>query len=151
MTSAVEELAIAKLRDRMQAGDRTFITFRDIEEVFWEVSPRLIASIEKVGKLDDAKHYFREQMLPLLVASFRQLGLTVCKKSGEDYLLHKYKRVVILDSCAVHHAHIVEFPGCVATGDLASTALAALDTAAIHWINERLVRGERIPKPGEIA
>ena len=46
-----------------------------------------------------------------------------------------YARLVLRDEDGSFAAEIVEFPGCVASGDTAAEALEKLDEVAIDWID----------------
>jgi predicted RNase H-like HicB family nuclease len=47
-------------------------------------------------------------------------------------------------------AEILEFPGCVAQGETAESALAALEEAATGWLQAALEEGQEVPEPMDI-
>jgi predicted RNase H-like HicB family nuclease len=66
-----------------------------------------------------------------------------------EYLKKPYARLVLPEEDGSFRAEIVEFPGCIATGDTASEALAALEEVAFAWLQAALAKGQRIPEPME--
>ncbi|MBV9636641.1 MAG: type II toxin-antitoxin system HicB family antitoxin [Methylobacteriaceae bacterium] len=66
-----------------------------------------------------------------------------------EYLKRPYGRTVVPEGDGTFRAEIIEFPGCIATGDTASEALANLDRVAESWLEATLARGQRIPEPVE--
>jgi predicted RNase H-like HicB family nuclease len=46
-------------------------------------------------------------------------------------------------------AEIHEFPGCIATGDTETDALAALEDVALSWLESVMAMGKAIPEPIE--
>jgi len=72
--------------------------------------------------------------------------------SGDDaasYLRRPYARVVIPESDGTYRGEILEFPGCIATGDTPAEALEALEEVAAEWLEAALERGQSIPEPVE--
>jgi antitoxin HicB len=65
------------------------------------------------------------------------------------YLKQPYTRMVVPDSDGTYRAEILEFPGCIATGDTAAEALATLEEVAEDWLVLALERGQPIPEPLE--
>jgi len=68
-----------------------------------------------------------------------------------EILRQPYGRIVVPDSDGTYRAEIVEFPGCIATGDTAAEALANLEDTAWDWLEAVIERGQRIPEPVEAA
>lgn len=66
-----------------------------------------------------------------------------------EYLKKPYGRTVVPESDGTFRAEIIEFPGCIATGETASEALASLENVAGSWLEATLARGQRIPEPIE--
>jgi len=66
-----------------------------------------------------------------------------------EYLKKPYGRTVVPESDGTFRAEIIEFPGCIATGETASEALANLENVAASWLEATLARGQRIPEPIE--
>jgi predicted RNase H-like HicB family nuclease len=64
-----------------------------------------------------------------------------------EILRRPYGRIVVPDSDGTYRAEIVEFPGCIATGDTATEALANLEDTAWDWLEAVIERGQRIPEP----
>ena len=58
-----------------------------------------------------------------------------------------YARVVVPEADGSFTAEILEFPGCVASGENAAEALANVDEIAIDWIDAALEQGQTIPEP----
>lgn len=69
--------------------------------------------------------------------------------AAAEYLKKPYGRVVIPESDGTFRAEIIEFPGCIATGDTAAEAFANLEDVAAGWIEATLAKGMRIPAPIE--
>jgi len=66
-----------------------------------------------------------------------------------EYVKRPYARVVVPESDGTFSAEILEFPGCLATGETASEALTSLEEIAFDWIEATLARGQRVPEPLE--
>ena len=64
-----------------------------------------------------------------------------------SYLKLPYGRVVVPDDDGTFRAEIVEFPGCIATGDSAAEALTNLENVAESWLQSILARGQKVPEP----
>lgn len=69
----------------------------------------------------------------------------------DEYLKMPYGRVVVPEADGTYRAEIVEFPGCIAVGDTAVTALANLEEVATTWLEAVLEKGQRVPSPIESA
>jgi predicted RNase H-like HicB family nuclease len=63
------------------------------------------------------------------------------------YLRRPYARLVLPESDGTYRGEILEFPGCMATGDSPSETYLALDEAAMGWLEAALNRGQIIPEP----
>ncbi len=68
---------------------------------------------------------------------------------AEDYLTLPYARMVTPDSDGTFFGQILEFPGCISSGDTAAEALESLENAAAGWLEAALANGQNIPKPIE--
>ena len=68
-----------------------------------------------------------------------------------EILREPYGRLVVPDTDGTYRAEIVEFPGCIATGDTAAEALANLEAVAWDWLEAVIERGQHIPVPVEAA
>jgi predicted RNase H-like HicB family nuclease len=66
-----------------------------------------------------------------------------------EYLKRPYGRVVVPESDGTFRAEIMEFPGCIATGDTAAEALASLENVAESWLEATTARGQHVPEPME--
>ena len=66
-----------------------------------------------------------------------------------EYLKRPYGRVVVPESDGTFRAEIMEFPGCIATGDTAAEALASLENVAESWLEATIARGQHVPEPME--
>jgi predicted RNase H-like HicB family nuclease len=68
-----------------------------------------------------------------------------------EYLKRPYGRTVVPEPDGTFRAEIIEFPGCIATGDTASEALANLEDVAASWLEATIAKGQRVPEPVENA
>ena len=68
-----------------------------------------------------------------------------------DYLKKPYTRLVVPENDGSYRAEIAEFPGCIALGDSAASALAELDGVAETWLESVIARGQQVPQPMEEA
>lgn len=68
-----------------------------------------------------------------------------------DYLKRPYARVVVPEVDGTFRGEILEFPGCIATGETESEALANLRDAAESWLMAVIARGQHVPEPIEGA
>ena len=66
-----------------------------------------------------------------------------------EYLKRPYGRVVVPEPDGTFRAEIMEFPGCIATGDTAAEALASLENVAESWLEATIARGQHVPEPME--
>ena len=66
-----------------------------------------------------------------------------------EYLKRPYGRVVVPEPDGTFRAEIMEFPGCIATGDTAAEALASLENVAESWLEATIARGQHVPEPIE--
>jgi predicted RNase H-like HicB family nuclease len=69
------------------------------------------------------------------------------KMEPAELLKKPYARVVVPEADGSYTAEILEFPGCVASGDTAADALANVEEVAIDWIAATLEQGQDIPRP----
>jgi len=65
------------------------------------------------------------------------------------YLKLPYSRVVVPEDDGTFRAEILEFPGCIATGDTEVDALAALKDVALSWLESVVAMGKAVPEPME--
>jgi len=65
------------------------------------------------------------------------------------YLKRPYARMVFPETDNTWRGEILEFPGCISTGDTPEEALATLEDVAESWLESALARGQHIPEPGE--
>jgi antitoxin HicB len=68
-----------------------------------------------------------------------------------EYLKRPYGRTVVPESDGTFRAEIIEFPGCIATGDTAPEALANLEDVAESWLEATIARRQYVPEPIENA
>lgn len=66
-----------------------------------------------------------------------------------DYLKMPYGRTVFPEDDGTFRAEIIEFPGCIATGDTAGDALSNLERVADSWLETIISRGQNVPDPIE--
>lgn len=64
-----------------------------------------------------------------------------------SHLKQPYARLIIPETDGTFRGEILEFPGCITTGDTPDEALNALEDAAKNWLEAALVRGQSIPNP----
>lgn len=69
--------------------------------------------------------------------------------TAAEYLARPYARVLVPDDDGTYRAEILEFPGCLAEGDTAAEALAALEAAAESWLDAAIEMESQIPDPME--
>jgi predicted RNase H-like HicB family nuclease len=66
-----------------------------------------------------------------------------------EYLKRPYGRIVVPETDGTFRGEIIEFPGCLATGDTAAEALTNLERVAESWLEATIARGQPIPEPME--
>lgn len=66
-----------------------------------------------------------------------------------DYLKRPYARIVVPEADGSYRGEILEFPGCIATGDTPAEALESVEDAANGWLQAALARHQPIPDPVE--
>ncbi len=69
--------------------------------------------------------------------------------TAAELLKKPYSRVVVPEPDGSFRAEIIEFPGCIATGDTAGGALSRLEVVAESWLESVLARGQAVPEPLE--
>lgn len=69
------------------------------------------------------------------------------KMDPAELLKKPYARVVVPETDGSFTGEILEFPGCVASGDTAAGALANVEDVALDWIAATLEQGQDIPEP----
>jgi len=65
----------------------------------------------------------------------------------ESHLKRPYTRLLVPEDDGTFRAEILEFPGCIATGDTAAEALMSLDDVAYSWLMAVLSRKQSVPEP----
>jgi predicted HicB family RNase H-like nuclease len=68
-----------------------------------------------------------------------------------EYLRRPYARVILPESDGTFRGEIIEFPGCIASGQTAAETLSNLEEAANSWILAAQARGQNIPEPVEAS
>lgn len=66
-----------------------------------------------------------------------------------SYLTRPYARIVIPETDGTYRGEILEFLGCIATGDTAVETLSTLEEIAVEWLRAALERDQPIPDPVE--
>ena len=66
---------------------------------------------------------------------------------AQQYLALPYARIILPDSDGTFRGEVMEFSGCIATGDTAAETLKALEVAAESWLMAALANQQSIPKP----
>jgi len=64
-----------------------------------------------------------------------------------DYLRRPYARIILPEADGSFRGEIMEFPGCIATGETAAETLLGLEDVARGWLEAALERGQNIPQP----
>jgi predicted RNase H-like HicB family nuclease len=65
------------------------------------------------------------------------------------YLRRPYARIVIPEIDGTYRGEILEFPGCIATGDTPAETLDSLEEVAAAWLAAALAQNQPIPEPAE--
>lgn len=65
------------------------------------------------------------------------------------YLKQPYTRLVVPEPDGTFRGEVMEFPGCLSTGDTPAEAYAELEEAAGDWLEAALEQGQNIPDPFE--
>ncbi len=68
---------------------------------------------------------------------------------ANQILRQPYARIILPESDGTFRGEIMEFPGCIASGQTASETLIALEDVARSWILAALERKQNIPDPIE--
>jgi antitoxin HicB len=68
-------------------------------------------------------------------------------QEADRYLRQPYARMILPESDGSFRGEIMEFPGCIATGDTAPETLTTLEEVARSWLVSALERGQNIPVP----
>jgi antitoxin HicB len=66
-----------------------------------------------------------------------------------SYLRKPYARIVVPEEDGTFRGEILEFPGCIATGDTPAETLSALEDVASAWLEGALEHNQLIPEPVE--
>lgn len=69
------------------------------------------------------------------------------KMDPVELLKKAYARVVVPEADGSYTAEILEFSGCVASGDSATEAIANVEEVAADWIAATIEQGQDIPEP----
>ena len=64
-----------------------------------------------------------------------------------SYLKQPYARLIVPETDGTFRGEILEFPGCIATGDTPAETLSALEEAAADWLEAALAHGQHVPDP----
>ena len=65
-------------------------------------------------------------------------------------LLASYARILRKDEDGSYAAEVLEFPGCLASGESAAAANEALEEVMEIWVRSELERGREIPTPFDV-
>jgi antitoxin HicB len=74
-------------------------------------------------------------------------GDVVLSSQADAYLQQPYARIIIPESDGSYRGEMVEFPGCLASGDTAAEALSNLEDAAKDWLMAVLAKNQSVPQP----
>lgn len=69
--------------------------------------------------------------------------------TATEYLKRPYGRVVVPEPDGSFRAEIIEFPGCITTGETAAEALTSLEDIAESWLEGTIARKLPVPEPME--
>lgn len=69
------------------------------------------------------------------------------KFDAKEILKRPYTRLIVPDDDGSYRGEILEFPGCIATGETAEEALRALHEVALSWLESTMSLGRAIPEP----
>jgi predicted RNase H-like HicB family nuclease len=67
--------------------------------------------------------------------------------NASDYLKLPYQFTIVPDDDGTFMAHVLEFPGCIATGETPAEAITTLFDVAESWLLAMLGSGQAIPEP----
>ncbi len=67
--------------------------------------------------------------------------------TAAEYLKLPYMRAVVPDEDGTFTAEILEFEGCIATGDTRDEAMNSLEDVALAWLEGMIASGQHIPAP----
>lgn len=71
-------------------------------------------------------------------------------KAPSEYLKEPYGRVIVPDTNGGYYGEILEFPGCLASGETPAETLKNLEEVAAVWIASEQERGHNIPPPATV-
>jgi len=77
------------------------------------------------------------------------MEMVTSTENADLYLKKPYTRILIPETDGTFRGEILEFPGCIATGDTPAEALSALEDTAGAWLAAALANGQTIPAPIE--
>lgn len=63
-----------------------------------------------------------------------------------SYLAKPYMRLIVPENDGTFRGEILEFPGCIATGDTPGEAFSALEDVTKDWLEAALTMGQHIPE-----
>lgn len=95
---------------------------------------------------DDDKSFFSKR----IDEQYQGLLYSIHRMPTSSEILKKlYGRTILPEPDGTFRAEIIEFPGCIATGDTAAEALAKLEDVAESWLEVVLFKKQPIPEPIE--
>ena len=65
----------------------------------------------------------------------------------QDYLAKPYQWCIIPESDGTFFAQVIEFPGCIATGNTMEEALSNLQGVTASWLEATIAQGQNVPEP----
>lgn len=71
------------------------------------------------------------------------------QETAEELLRQPYARIILPETDGTFRGEIIEFPGCIVTGETAADTFSALENAAKGWLLAALESGQTIPRPVE--
>ncbi len=76
---------------------------------------------------------------------------TPIAEKAEEILRKPYARMIFPEDDGTFRGEVLEFPGCIASGESASEALDHLEEAAKSWVSAAIELGQTIPEPVDAA
>jgi len=75
------------------------------------------------------------------------MAATTRSEQVASYLRQPYTRILIPETDGTFRGEILEFPGCITTGDTPAETFTALEEVAHAWLEGALERNQPIPEP----
>jgi len=76
---------------------------------------------------------------------------TPISEKAEEILRKPYARMIFPEDDGTFRGEVLEFPGCIVSGESAPEALCNLEEAANSWVSAAIELGQTIPEPVDAA